>query len=98
MSLFLGTKLFKVALSFASSAYLHIKVLYNNIEPNISINNVILLNNEPLYVIDGVPVASGDYTYFMSTGNVLASLNSSTEETMGNMILIDLFFAAVKMA
>lgn len=32
-------------------------------------------SNEPLYVVDGVAVASGDYSSMTSTGNQLASLN-----------------------
>lgn len=37
---------------------------------------------EPLYVVDGVPVATGNYSYFTSTGNVLASLNPKDIESM----------------
>lgn len=37
---------------------------------------------EPLYVIDGVPVMSGDQTSFMNTGNALASLNPNDVESM----------------
>ncbi len=37
---------------------------------------------EPLYVIDGVPVMSGDQSYFTNTGNALASLNPNDVESM----------------
>lgn len=30
---------------------------------------------EPLYVIDGVPVSTGNYSYFNSTGNIMSSIN-----------------------
>lgn len=37
---------------------------------------------EPLYVIDGIPVMSGDQSYFTNTGNALASLNPNDVESM----------------
>jgi TonB-linked SusC/RagA family outer membrane protein len=37
---------------------------------------------EPLYVIDGVPVMSGDQSYFTNTGNALSTLNPNDVETM----------------
>jgi TonB-linked SusC/RagA family outer membrane protein len=39
-------------------------------------------SNEPLYVVDGVPVASGNYSYFTSTGNIMASLNPGDIESI----------------
>jgi TonB-linked SusC/RagA family outer membrane protein len=38
--------------------------------------------SEPLYVIDGVPVMSGNQTYFTNTGNAIASLNPNDIETI----------------
>lgn len=37
---------------------------------------------EPLYVIDGIPVMSGNQSYFTNTGNALASLNPNDVESM----------------
>ena len=37
---------------------------------------------EPLYVVDGVPVMSGDQSYYTNTGNALASLNPNDVESM----------------
>jgi TonB-linked SusC/RagA family outer membrane protein len=37
---------------------------------------------EPLYVIDGVPVMSGNQSYFTNTGNALSSLNPNDVESM----------------
>lgn len=37
---------------------------------------------EPLYVIDGVPVVSGDYTRAALTGNVLSSMNPNNIESI----------------
>lgn len=37
---------------------------------------------EPLYVIDGVPVSSGNYSYFTSTGNILSTLNPDDIESV----------------
>jgi len=37
---------------------------------------------EPLYVIDGIPVMSGDQSFFTNTGNALASLNPNDVESM----------------
>lgn len=37
---------------------------------------------EPLYVIDGIPVMSGDQSYFTNTGNALSSLNPNDVESM----------------
>ncbi len=37
---------------------------------------------EPLYVIDGVPVMSGNQSFFTNTGNALASLNPNDVESM----------------
>jgi len=37
---------------------------------------------EPLYVIDGIPVLSGNQSYFTNTGNALASLNPNDVESM----------------
>jgi len=39
-------------------------------------------SNEPLYVIDGVPVASGNYSYFTSTGNIMANINPGDIESI----------------
>lgn len=38
--------------------------------------------SEPLYVIDGIPVMSGDQSFFTNTGNALASLNPNDVESM----------------
>ncbi|NLE33914.1 MAG: TonB-dependent receptor [Bacteroidales bacterium] len=37
---------------------------------------------EPLYVIDGIPVMSGDQSYFTNTGNALSTLNPNDVESM----------------
>ena len=37
---------------------------------------------QPLYVIDGVPVVSGDFTRAAQTGNILSSLNPNNIESM----------------
>ena len=37
---------------------------------------------EPLYVIDGIPVMSGDQSSYTNTGNALASLNPNDVESM----------------
>ena len=37
---------------------------------------------EPLYVIDGVPVMSGNQSYFTNTGNALSSLNPNDVKSM----------------
>jgi len=37
---------------------------------------------EPLYVIDGIPVMSGNQSYFTNTGNALASLNPNDVESV----------------
>ena len=37
---------------------------------------------EPLYVVDGVPVASGDWNIFTSTGNALSNLNPGDIESI----------------
>ncbi len=39
-------------------------------------------SSEPLYVIDGVPVATGNYNTFTSTGNVLSNLNPGDIESI----------------
>lgn len=38
--------------------------------------------NEPLYVVDGVPIMSGDQTYFTNTGNTLSMINPSDIESI----------------
>lgn len=38
--------------------------------------------NEPLYVVDGVPVMSGDQSYFTNTSNALSMINPSDIETI----------------
>jgi len=38
--------------------------------------------NEPLYVIDGVPVMSGDQSYFTNTSNALSMLNPNDIESV----------------
>lgn len=38
--------------------------------------------NEPLYVVDGIPVMSGDQTYFTNTGNALAMINPNDIESI----------------
>ncbi|MCF8226670.1 MAG: TonB-dependent receptor [Bacteroidales bacterium] len=49
--------------------------------------------NEPLYVVDGVPVMQGDQTYFTNTGNALAMINPSDIESIS--ILKDAAAASV---
>lgn len=39
-------------------------------------------SSEPLYVIDGVPVASGDYSNVAATSNVMATINPADIETV----------------
>ena len=38
--------------------------------------------NEPLYVVDGIPVMEGDQTYFTNTGNALAMINPNDIESI----------------
>ena len=38
--------------------------------------------NEPLYVIDGIPVMSGNQSYFTNTGNALAMINPADIESI----------------
>jgi len=38
--------------------------------------------NEPLYVVDGIPIMQGDQTYFTNTGNALAMINPSDIESI----------------
>lgn len=38
--------------------------------------------NEPLYVVDGVPIMSGDQSYFTNTGNALSMINPSDIESV----------------
>ena len=38
--------------------------------------------NEPLYVVDGIPVMSGNQTYFTNTGNALAMINPNDIESI----------------
>ena len=38
--------------------------------------------NEPLYVVDGVAIMSGDQSYFTNTGNAIASINPSDIESI----------------
>ena len=42
----------------------------------------ILAGSDPLYVIDGIAVMSGDQSYFTNTGNALASLNPNDVESI----------------
>jgi TonB-dependent starch-binding outer membrane protein SusC len=42
----------------------------------------ILAGTEPLYVIDGIAVMSGDQSYFTNTGNALAALNPNDIESI----------------
>ena len=37
---------------------------------------------EPLYIVDGIPVISGNQTYFTNTGNALASINPNDIESI----------------
>ena len=39
-------------------------------------------SNEPLWVVDGIPVMSGNQTYFTNTGNAIASINPSDIESI----------------
>jgi TonB-linked SusC/RagA family outer membrane protein len=38
--------------------------------------------NEPLYVVDGIPVMQGDQTYYTNTGNALAMINPNDIESI----------------
>lgn len=38
--------------------------------------------NEPLYVVDGIPVMEGDQSYFTNTGNALTMINPSDIESI----------------
>jgi TonB-linked SusC/RagA family outer membrane protein len=38
--------------------------------------------NEPLYVVDGIPIMQGNQTYFTNTGNALAMINPSDIESI----------------
>jgi len=38
--------------------------------------------NEPLYVVDGIPIMQGDQSYFTNTGNALAMINPSDIESI----------------
>jgi TonB-linked SusC/RagA family outer membrane protein len=38
--------------------------------------------NEPLYVVDGIPIMEGNQTYFTNTGNALAMINPSDIESI----------------
>jgi TonB-linked SusC/RagA family outer membrane protein len=38
--------------------------------------------NNPLWVVDGIPVMTGDQTYFLNTGNALASMNPNDIESI----------------
>lgn len=49
--------------------------------------------NEPLYIVDGVPITNGDNTYFTNTGNALASINPGDIESIS--ILKDAAAASV---
>ncbi len=42
----------------------------------------ILAGNQPLFVIDGVPVMEGNQNYFTNTGNALSSLNPNDIESV----------------
>ena len=39
-------------------------------------------SNEPLWVIDGIPVMSGDQSYFTNTGNAMAAVNPNDIESI----------------
>ncbi|MBR8537205.1 TonB-dependent receptor [Carboxylicivirga sediminis] len=45
-------------------------------------NGSINAGKEPLIVIDGVPVSSGNFSYFTSTGNILSTINPKDIESM----------------
>ena len=51
---------------------------------NIRIRGTSSINagNEPLYVIDGVPVMSGEQSYFSNTSNALSTINPSDIESV----------------
>jgi TonB-linked SusC/RagA family outer membrane protein len=38
--------------------------------------------NEPLYVVDGIPIMQGDQTYFTNTGNALTMINPNDIESI----------------
>ena len=38
--------------------------------------------NEPLWVVDGIPVMNGDQTYFTNTGNAIATINPNDIESI----------------
>ncbi len=51
---------------------------------NIRIRGISSINagNEPLWVVDGIPVMTGDQTYFTNTGNAIASINPNDIESI----------------
>ena len=51
---------------------------------NIRIRGISSINagNEPLYVVDGVPVTSGNTSYFTNTGNAIATINPNDIESI----------------
>ena len=38
--------------------------------------------NDPLWVVDGIPVMTGNYSYFTNTGNAIASINPNDIESI----------------
>jgi len=54
----------------------------SNTQIRIRGNSSIFAGNDPLYVIDGVPVMTGDQTYFTNTGNALSNLNPNDIESI----------------
>jgi TonB-linked SusC/RagA family outer membrane protein len=53
-------------------------------ESNIRVRGISSVNasNEPLWVVDGIPVMTGNNAYFTNTGNSLASMNPSDIESI----------------
>jgi len=53
-------------------------------ESNIRVRGISSVNasNEPLWVVDGIPVMSGNQSYFTNTGNILTSINPSDIESI----------------
>ena len=57
-------------------------------ESQVRIRGISSINagTEPLYVIDGIPVMSGNQSYFTNTGNALASLNPNDVEDRKSVV------------
>lgn len=65
----------------------------SNVQVRIRGNSSILAGNQPLYVVDGVPVMQGDQSYFTNTSNALSAINPADIESI--TVLKDAAAAAV---